>query len=167
VNEFILLVFLLTATGITTVWFSQGLLNQFLKNVLSIVACALDILFSFFFGYINKLSNVIDNRVTKPVRRVKSRIHIPRIVKALIYFLLGTGIFILDYFYGKALFNADETIPFYHVSALGRSYWISEYATILGGIFIFLGAINLLGVLLKALFTFLDYPVSISIAIFR
>jgi hypothetical protein len=164
-NEYVLLLFVLTATGIATVWFAQGLLNPFIHIVLSIIACALEIVLTFFFGWIGKLSNVIEAKITKSIRRAIDRIHIPRLIKALMYFLVGTTVFILDYLYGKILFNYDETIPFYHYYFFGKSYWMSSYAIIIGGFFILVSAMYVLGVILRGLNKLLDRPIRVSIVV--
>lgn len=159
-NGYMKLLFVLTATGIATVWFAQGLLNPFVKAVFSIVVCALDILFTFFFGRIGKLSNVIENKITKPYRKI----HFPPLFKALLYFSVGVLIWVLDNKYATSLYAEDQA-TFYPFVITGKKYWITENGFFIGGFFVFLSAMYVLGVVLRALNKLLNQPIQISIVV--
>lgn len=153
------LLFVFTGLTVLTLWFAEGLLNPFIKAAASIIFTALLVLFKFFFGWIG----IVLVKITKPFRNI----HFPPFVKALLYFLFGAMFFVLDQIYGKQLFELDETILFYHVHIGGWSFWISKYAIMIGGFFIFISACYMIGIILRGLNKLLDHPVHISIVINR
>lgn len=149
----VLLLFIITATGVVTYWFILGLLNTFIKNSFSIIGCAFSVLLTFFFSCLNRF-------FIKPVRKIIQSIHIPLGIKIVFYLLIGIGIFVLDHMYGTTFYEMDET-TFHHFLFQGKTYWITEQALYIGGFFIGLGLFLTLVQFLKALFTFLDKPISL------
>ena len=148
-----------------TWWFLQGLLNPFIHAVLAILKTALVAILTLFFNVINSLSNVIYAKITKPVRKVTRRIHLPDLAKASIYLLIGAVVFYVDQLYGKRLFEVNETIPFYPIGIMDKSYWVSGYAFWTGGFSLFLASWNILKVILGSLNLLLDHPMRISIVV--
>lgn len=148
-NINIQLLFLLTATAIVTWWYILELLNPFIKNAFAIITCALDVILTFF------------------LRRIKQRIHMPPLIKALFYLMFGTAVFIFDHIYGVKLFESDETNVFYHINFQGTTYWISQLGVIIGGFLISLGALYVFKETLKGLNKLLDRSISISIVVLK
>ncbi len=160
------MMFLFAGTAFVTWWFLLGILNPFIDAALAIIGCALEIILTFFFGYISKASNVIEKKITNPVRSVTKRIHIPSLVVATIYFLIGAAVFVLDHFYATKIYAEDAT-TFYPFIFQGTKYWATKEALQFGGFFMFLSACYALGVLLRGLDKLLNRQIRISIVINR
>ncbi len=148
---------LLTGTVIMTIWFANGYLNSFIKNILNIVGPAFFIPLSFFISFIT-------NHIVKPIKNFIRRIHIPHSIKIVLYLLIGMGILVFDHFYGTSFFEADET-TFYHFIFQGTTYWVTQEALIIGGFFISIGAFLLLMEILEGINKILSIPIHISIII--
>lgn len=117
-NAYVRLLYIFAGTCFVTYWFYLRLLNPFIDSALAIVKCALYVLLMFFFGCVGKVYMVIKKIIGDPIRnvlqRIHIRIHIPLVMKVIVYYLVGFGIFVLDHLYGTKIYEADET-TFYHV----------------------------------------------------
>jgi hypothetical protein len=161
------LLFLLTFSGILTVWFMRGLLNPYINVTFAIIRCAIESTLTLFFKPISVVSNSIEQKITKPIRRITNSIHIPKPLKALFYLCCGVGIFYADQKYGKTMFNLDETIRFYQVAIMNKSYWVSEYAIWVGGFCIGLASLYILVEIFRGLNKLLDHPIGITVVVLK
>lgn len=157
INKYLAFAMLFTGTAIMTIWFANGYLNSFIKNILNIVGPAFFIPLSFFISFIT-------NHIVKPIKNFIHRIHIPHGIKIVLYLLIGMGILVFDHFYATTLFEADET-TFYHFIFQGTTYWVTQEALIIGGFFISIGAFLLLMEILEGINKILSIPIHISIII--
>lgn len=163
-NVYVQMLFIFGAGAFLTWWFLLGLLNPFINASLAIIKCALEVILTFFFSCISALSNEIERRITLPIRRIKQRIHIHPLIKAGFYLTIGFSVFVLDHFYATKIYAEDET-KFYDFVIGGNKYWVTEEALSIGGFFIFIGSLYLVGVVLRALNQLLDHPIRISIVL--
>jgi len=60
------------------------------------------------------IKKIIGDPIRNVLQRIHIRIHIPLVMKVIVYYLVGFGIFVLDHLYGTKIYEADET-TFYHV----------------------------------------------------
>lgn len=160
----IFLLYLLTATGIVTVWFATGRLNDFIDAAKAICYCAVNGFLTLLIIGINATSAVIEKKITKPLRK---HVHIRPFIGAEIYLLIGLTILLIDQFYGKNAFASDETIGFYHVEFIGQTLWITQPAAWGAGIFLAMGLWYFIKLAFLALDRLLDRQIRISIVVRR
>ena len=158
------LLFLLTGTGIVTLLFASGRLNPFLDIVFAIIKCAIEAVLRLLFGWIGRVSHKIEEKIITPIRK---NVHIPLLIMAEVSLLIGSLVFYLDHIYEKRIFEADESVRFYHVKFLGGTYWVTQTALFIGGFFIGLFVLYVLKMILRGLNRLLDHPVHISITVHR
>ena len=156
-NQKLAFAMLLTGTAVMTIWFANGYLNSFIKNILNIVGPAFFIPLSFFVSFIT-------NHIVKPIKTFITHIHIPLGIKIVLYIVIGMGILVFDHFYGTTIYEADET-TFYHFIFQGTTYWITKEGLIFGGFFIGIGLFLLLMEILEGINKILSIPIHISIII--
>lgn len=145
----------------------MGLLNPLIDAVLAITGTALVAILTVFFMVIGKLSNALDTSIFAPIRNTIRRIHIPVGIKIIFFLLLGSLIVTADHFYGKRFSQSDETIQFYQIVILDRSFWISQIALLFGGFFICLAMLYILGLILKVVNNLLDRRIRLTIVFSR
>lgn len=157
-NPYMQMLFIFGAGAFLTWWFLQGLLNPFIKAAVGIVVTGLFVVVSFF------ISPIL--WVVRLIYRFIQQIFAPVWVKISVFILIGVSIFILDHFYNIKIYAEDQT-TFYHIIFLNKTYWITLQAIEIGGFFLFLASIYLLGEILKGLDWILNRMINISIIIHR
>jgi len=166
-NVYVQMLFVFTISGILTWAFLKKLLNPFINAVLAILACTFDVLLTFFFGPIGWAGNKIDKHISGPIRKATIKIHVPTLVKALIYAVLGVAVFALDHVYGVRIFQSDESFAMYPIEINGVKFWVSEVALWIGGFFIGLSILYTVNEILRGLNRLLDRTVQISFLFYR
>jgi hypothetical protein len=157
-NPYIQSLFMFTAMTVATLWFAGGHLNAFIGAVLNILLTGLGITLSFFLFPFTWTAHKIYTAY--------KRIYFPPLVKALIYFSAGIGIFVLDHMYNTVIYAEDQT-TFYHIAFRGTTYWISQVAATCGGFFIFLGTVYFLGILWNVFKKLTDHRIRITFIMTR
>ena len=165
-NVYMQTLFVCTASAFLTWWFLLGLLNPFIDSALAIIKCALYVILSFIFGGITGIYDALGEKIIHPIRRIFRPVHVPPLVKALIFFMLGALIFVLDHIYGTKIYAEDETI-FYHIVFLEKTYWITQAGLVIGGFFIGLAALYLLNEMWKGINKLLSHTIRVSVVIRR
>jgi hypothetical protein len=155
-NDDIKLLFLLTGTGIVTYWFIQGLLNSFIEAAVSIVITGIFTVVSFFLTPFLKLGQAI--------MRFFDRIALP--LKATFYLIIGCGVFVLDHYYNTKIFAEDQT-TFYKIGIMEQTYWVTDIACWVGGLFLLLFGIIALKGIVKLFNYIFDRTIHISLLIYR
>lgn len=165
-NPFILILFIAGASSFLTWWLLLGLLNPYIDAILGILKCAFGVLLNFLADGIFKLVFLINRILVKPIRKMIQKIHIPTVIKGVIFLALGISIFALDHFYATKIYAEDQT-TFYDFIIFGKKYWVTQVALMYGGIFIFLASLYFLKVILQLLNKMLDHPLDISIVFYK
>lgn len=113
-----------------------------------------------------KLNKSIEKTIIRPIHHAVQQIHIPKMMKAVFYMSLGVAIVILDQLYATKIFAEDE-ITFYNIVFRGKKYWITQVASIWGGIFFGLGALYAIDLILSGINKLLDRRVRLSIVVHK
>lgn len=166
-NGYMVMLFVFTAVTIITLWFAEGLLNPYIEVVLEILKYILDIILTPFFGFINWAGKKLDIHIRNPIQKAINKIHIPILMKALIYAILGSTVFALDHAYGIRIFQSDESFAMYPIEINGVKFWVSQIALWLGGFFIGLALLYTLSEAMKVLNRLLDRRIQLNILIYR
>ncbi len=164
-HESVVYLYVLTLSIILTVAYIQGLLTSFLQAGLSIISCAFDLIFGkIFLGWVSRTRDAIAFRITDPVNSFIDRI--PRGFKAMFFTLLGYSIFVLDHLYNTTLFAEDET-TFYDIVIYGHKYWITDYALMIGGVFLSYGLLYFFILISEVILYFVDRRIKIFVVVRR
>lgn len=166
-NILIDLLFMCAFCLIITWAFLRRLLNPFIDAVLAILGCAFEMLVTFFFLPIKWADKQITIHITQPILKLISRIHIPELLKHIVYTCLGVCVFYLDHRYNVQLFEYNETFAIYPFQILESKIWVSEFALLIGGFFFFLPFFYLLGKITHLLNWLLDRTMCINILVYR
>lgn len=164
-----LLLFVFTFSAIIAWAFIRKYLNPLIDATLAILGCALETMVTFIMLPISWTAKKIDTYIVQPIENLKKRfhIHIPMLVKACFYALIGIGLFLLDHRYSTGLFANDETFIMYPMEINGIKFWVSEYALWGGGLFLGMSSIILLNEILKTLNRLLDRTIHLNIIVYR
>lgn len=139
-----------------TWWFLLGLLNPFIEAAVSITVAGVLIVARFVLA-----------PLLLPIEGIRWLIrHIHPLVGAVMYLLVGAGVFALDHFYNTKIFAEDE-VTFYKVGILDHTYWVTEIACWVGGFFIICGLWILISALFRLINRFLDRTIDLSIVFYR
>lgn len=151
-NILTILIVMVMASFLTW-WFLLGLLNPFIEASVSITVAGV----------------LLVARVPflLPIEGIRWLIsHIHPLVGAVMYLLVGAGVFVLDHFYNTKIFAEDE-VTFYKVGILDHTYWVTEIACWIGGFFIFCGLWILIGAFLRLINRLLDRTIGVSIIFYK
>lgn len=168
-NSIMLFLYVLTLSSILTWAFLHKHLNPFINTAFAILGCALEIIVTFFMLPISWFGKKIDTHLTKPIGKLKKRIHIriPAFVKAVFCALLAAGVFLLDHMYNKYVFATDETLIMYPIKINGVIFWVSEMALWIGGFLVVMSLLYIVGEILMFLNRLLDHTMKLRITIYR
>ena len=152
-------------TLLITYWFLPGRLNPMIDAGIGIAKIAVHAMLTVLFGAMSLWIEGIEKHIAKPIRRIIQKIHIPFGVIVACSLILGLSVVALDHQYGRQLFLSDETIPFYHITIMEQSYWISWYALSIGGFLIGYSLLAILLAILEGVLSLLNQPVRISVIV--
>lgn len=165
-NEYMQILFVLTLSGILTWAFLKKLLNPIIDAALAILGCAIETILTFLMIPVGWTANRIEKHITVPVHNVTKRIHIPAIIKALVWALAAGIVLYMDQKYGKSWFTSDETFAMYPITVDETKFWVSELALWSGGFCLFLSAIYILDVVIAAFNAVFDRTIQLDIAFY-
>ncbi len=166
-HPYLLVLYLFTLGGILTWAFLNNLLTPFINAVLAILGAGLEVVVSFAMLPIAWAANRIDTRIRQPIERYKKQHPIPSIVIAMVYGLLGIGVFWLDHMFNADMFAADETFVIHPLTIAGMKFWVSETALWLGGMLVGIPVVYVTVEVLRAVHRFMDRTVVFRIELYR
>jgi len=165
-KEYLLIAAFFVGLTVVSIWFALGYLTPFLNNTFAIIGCALRVMVIPIGRLLKFMYAILEREIIKPIQRFVKPIHVPRIVKVILYMCFGVGVFILDHFYATKIYDADQTI-FYKISFQGQTYWITQQGMTIGGFFVGLAVLLFILEILRVINWILDRKFQISIVFQR